>query len=76
MFHITQWTQVPRGASGSSTIRAMDLDFSGMLSKESGGLTSAPSQVYLDGIIPLWENAGLVIDNSLIFLSSPDSLRY
>jgi len=37
---------------------------------ESGGLTSAPSRVYSIGIIPLWGNAVLVIENSIICLSS------
>jgi hypothetical protein len=54
------------GASGSSTIRASDLVFSGMSAIESGGFPSAPSHVDFDGIIPVQGNAGLAIDGLLM----------
>ena len=78
MFQTTQWTHVPAGASGSSTIRARDRVFSGMSAIERVGLTSAPSQVYFDGIIPLWGNTGLAISSLFIVLSpvcTPEGLN-
>src|SRR5574342_1074437 len=59
MFHTTQWTQFPAGASGSSTINASDLVLSGASSITRGGFTSAPSQVYFEGIESLCLNAEL-----------------
>src|SRR5262249_55120 len=46
------------GASGSSIIRTRLLVPLGMPSHASGGETSSPSQVYLEGIWPFCLNAG------------------
>src|SRR2546422_7340622 len=52
MFHATQCTQVPIGASGSSAMSARLLALAGMSDQLRGGDTSGPSHVYFFGIIP------------------------
>src|SRR5437879_2487154 len=59
MFHATQWTQVPMGASGSSAISAKLFAPLGTSDQLKGGDTSCPSQVYDLGIIPPASNAKL-----------------
>ena len=61
MFHKTQCTHTPLGASGSSTIKASDFAFAGTFSIKRGGLISFPSQVYLSGMQPLFSKTGLDI---------------
>src|ERR1022692_674618 len=56
----TQWTQVPRGASGSSQIRAMLLVPEGGSDQRKGGDRSAPSPVYCFGMVSPALNAVLV----------------
>src|SRR6266481_1235664 len=52
----TQCTQVPTGASGSSQIRARPFTPAGTPLHCSGGEMSAPSHVYLVGIVcPAWK---------------------
>ena len=70
IFQTTQWTQVPLGASGSSTTRARDLVFAGAFRIVSGGFPFAPSHVYSDGIIPLLGKAWLVRWSLFIVFSS------
>src|SRR5215475_13401285 len=53
-----QCVQVPRGASGSSTIRARLSAPPGTPLHRSGGDRSSPSLAYLSGIAPPSENAG------------------
>src|SRR3989338_7244573 len=45
IFHSVQCTQMPAGASGSSTINARESAPSGTPENSSGGFTSSPSQV-------------------------------
>jgi hypothetical protein len=47
---MTQWTQVPAGASGSSQMRAKLRVPAGASLQAKGGETSAPSHVYFTGI--------------------------
>jgi hypothetical protein len=61
MSKITQCTQVPMGASGSSQTRAKLLVPAGLPDHSSGGEKSAPSQVYFAGIISPLPKALLVI---------------
>jgi len=61
MFQTIQWSHVPIGASGSSTIKVRLCVPSGMPSIFRGGLTSSPSHVYFDGMKPLFWKAELVI---------------
>src|SRR6516165_8657123 len=56
----TQWTQVPRGASGSSQIRARLLVPGGGSDQPNGGDRSAPSPVYCFGMAAPGWNALLV----------------
>src|SRR5436309_4391743 len=56
----TQWTHVPTGASGSSTMRTRLFVPAGDAVHSSGGETSGPSPVYLAGIIAPAPKAGLV----------------
>jgi hypothetical protein len=67
IFQTIQWSNVPMGASGSSTIRAKPFVSSGMPSMVKWGFTSAPSQVYFAGISLLFSNAGLLTN---IFFTS------
>src|SRR5579862_9207004 len=50
MFHITQCTQVPAGASGSSMIIAKLLVFAGAPFHVNAGEMSAPLQLYCSGM--------------------------
>ena len=50
MFQTIQWSHVPLGASGSSTIKVILLIPEGKSSICKGGLMLAPSQVYFIGI--------------------------
>src|ERR1051325_3142575 len=59
MFQTSQCVNEPPGASGSSTVIASDFVPGGIAEIVSGGLTFAPSQVYFDGIAPLFGNAEL-----------------
>ena len=59
MFQTVQCVTVPRGASGSSTINARLCVFVGTLVIVNGGEILEPSQVYSDGIVPLFSNAEL-----------------
>src|ERR1700722_8997001 len=61
IFHTIQWSKVPVGASGSSTIRTKLLVFGGISKKAKGGETLLPSQVYRFGINAWCSNAGLSI---------------
>src|ERR1700719_852826 len=61
IFHTNQCVKVPLGESGSSTITASVLAVAGTSCGSSGGLIFAPSQVYLDGMLPPFVKAGLVI---------------
>src|SRR6267143_7032535 len=70
MFQTTQWTQVAAGASGSSAIKARLFAPAGAPAKESGGDTSAQSQVYFGGMRSPWANAGL-----LISMAAPPPMR-
>src|SRR3989338_446987 len=60
IFHTTQCTHIPIGASGSSTIRTRLFAFFGTPKISSWGLISCPRHVYLAGISELCLNAGLV----------------
>src|SRR5207244_1265739 len=60
IFHATQCTQVPMGASGSSAISAKLFAPLGTSDQLKGGDTSCPSQVYCLGIIPPASNAELL----------------
>src|ERR1035438_9396478 len=75
----TQWTQVPRGASGSSQIRAMLLVPDGGSDQRNGGDRSAPSPVYCFGILVSALNAVLVtsidIGESPLFVSFDEGLH-
>src|SRR3972149_3648018 len=73
MFHTVQWSHVPIGASGSSTIRTMLFVSCGTPSMINGGFTSSPSQVYFAGISLLFSNAALVTDRSFINLTSQNN---
>src|SRR6516162_7703393 len=66
----TQWTQVPRGASGSSQISARLLVPEGGSDQPNGGDRSAPSPVYCFGMVPPGWNALLV--SSMDMAESPD----
>src|SRR5262245_44245645 len=59
MPHATQWTNVPPGASGSSTSRASCRVPDGTPATCSGGETFSPSQVYRRGMVPPSVNAVL-----------------
>src|SRR6266496_381338 len=59
MFHATQCTQVPIGASGSSAMSARLLAPAGTSDQLKGGDTSGPSHVYFLGIISPAVNAEL-----------------
>src|SRR6266849_2744157 len=59
MFHATQCTQVPLGASGSSVMSAKLLVLAGTADQLKGGDMSEPSHVYFGGIIPPISNAEL-----------------
>src|SRR6266540_2623306 len=59
----TQWTQSPRGASGSLTIRASEAVRSGTPVQKRAGETSFPSQVYCRGMRPPFSNAVLLRRN-------------
>src|SRR6266496_1596045 len=59
MFHATQCTQVPRGASGSSAMSAKLLALAGTADQLKGGDRSEPSHVYVGGIISPASNAEL-----------------
>src|SRR5687767_6523011 len=63
IFHITQWVNMPLGASGSSRIKARHLAVSGIVPMCKAGLISFPSQVYCEGIRPPSVKAGLVMVN-------------
>src|SRR5208282_4934359 len=67
---MTQCTQVPTGASGSSAMSAKLLVFAGAFVHASGGETSLPSQVYFAGMGWPSANAALVIW-MLMFSSFP-----
>src|SRR6185312_6931923 len=67
MFHTTQWVKPPcTGASGSCKMSANDFAPAGIPLTLNGGLTSWPSQEYLDGIIALFAKAALVTVNSAL----------
>src|SRR5262245_61128503 len=57
MLKMTQCTQAPMGASGSSAIRAKLLVASGTSVHFSGGEWSSSSPVYVLGIVAPWVNA-------------------
>src|SRR5712692_11391532 len=59
MFHATQCTQVPLGASGSSAMSAKLLVLAGMADQLKGGDMSEPSHVYFGGITPPVSHAEL-----------------
>jgi hypothetical protein len=61
MFHMTQWTHVPAGASGSSTMSAKLMVCGGLSIQVSKGDTSDPWQVLTFGISAPEGNAGLDI---------------
>src|SRR5262249_16050478 len=66
----TQWTQVPRGASGSSQIRAKLFVPSGGSGHRKGGETSLPSPVYYFGMAsPSWT---AVLGSSIFMVARPD----
>src|SRR5438552_16443887 len=77
MFHATQWTQVPMGASGSSAISAKLFAPLGTSDQLKGGDTSCPSQVYDLGIIPPASNAKLFssIDQPPLRSRSPRPMK-
>src|ERR1700733_7820994 len=61
MLNATQWVNPPGlPASGSCTIIASDLVWGGSSPRWSAGLTLAPSQVNLAGIMVLAPKAGLL----------------
>jgi hypothetical protein len=66
MLYKTQCTQVPPGASGSSTINAMLATPDGNPDQCKSGETSAPSQVYCGGIVSPSRNAELDISSLAI----------
>ncbi len=70
MLNIIQWSHVPDGASGSSSISANVCVPSGMFSMFNSGLMSSPLHVYLSGMFPLFVNAVLVIFRPPICFSS------
>src|ERR671937_3087672 len=57
---MTQWTKVPPGASGSSTISAYEAVLAGAPDQARGGEWFAPSQVNFAGMASLFLKAGLV----------------
>src|SRR5271166_2903794 len=59
MFHMTQCTQVPTGASGSSTIKAKLVVWVGCPLQLRAGEISVPWQVYWLGMAAPEANAGL-----------------
>src|SRR2546430_13582989 len=61
----TQCTQVPAGASGSSAISATVTVPGGAPLQPSGGDTSAPSHVYLLGMVAPSLKAGLESENAI-----------
>jgi hypothetical protein len=61
MFQMTQWTHVPAGASGSSTMSAKLWVCGGWSIQVSNGETSGPWQLLALGISPPEGNAGLDI---------------
>jgi hypothetical protein len=61
IFHTIQWVKVPIGASGSSMIIARLFVSFGMPEIPRGGKRSEPSQVYSEGIMDSFSNAGLEI---------------
>src|SRR5437764_10309844 len=66
----TQWVNVPRGASGSSQIRARLRVPAGAFCHWSGGETLRASPVYCSGIVaPSWK---AVLVNSSAIGSPPD----
>src|ERR671935_181963 len=71
---MTQWTKVPPGASGSSTIRAYEAVFAGAPDQARGGEWFAPSQVNFDGMESLFLKAGLVRE-SVALCRAPVSAR-
>src|SRR5271165_914817 len=75
----TQWTQVPRGASGSSQIRARLFVPEGGSDQRNGGDRSAPSPVYCFGMVAPGWNAVLVISmdigESPFFVSFDEGLH-
>src|SRR5215207_3275237 len=61
-----QWTNVPDGASGSSTVNASEAASSGAPDHSSGGETSSPSQVCRAGTRAPSPNATLISVKSAI----------
>src|SRR5580704_3867298 len=59
IFQLTQWSNVPLGASGSSTINTNVFAPLGTSLMVIGGFMLLPSQVYCCGISPLLVNAEL-----------------
>src|ERR1700676_3484434 len=70
----TQWTQVPRGASGSSQIRARLFVPKGGSDQRNGGDRSAPSPVYRFGMVIPGSNA--VLEISMDIGESPDRVSF
>jgi len=60
MLNKTQWTQVPIGASGSSTMRAKDFVLAGGSSQARAGEMFFPMHEYLAGMDCPFANASLV----------------
>src|SRR6516225_3203914 len=70
----TQWTQVPRGASGSSQMRARLLVPSGGSDHFNGGDRSSPSPVYCLGMVaPGWK---AVLVTSMDMEEPPDCVSF
>src|SRR6266576_7200118 len=63
----TQWTQLPAGASGSSTMRAKPRVPAGAPLQVSAGDTSTPSHVYLAGMAAPSPNAALASVNAMCY---------
>ena len=66
MLYSTQWTHVPIGASGSSTIRAKDWVPAGGSFQASAGEMFLPMQEYLAGMDCPFENASLVSSRDMV----------
>ena len=68
MFQTIQWSQIPMGASGSSTMRLKLFVSGGVPWMFRGGFMSWLSQVYFWGIGLLFWKAGLVMVNSFMMV--------